>query len=178
MAKHSIEDWFHLYEKDITSFLMYYTGSIDVEDLVQETFLIAMKKISSFKEQSHPKTWLISIARNTVIDRYRRNKVWKRIKHLLLREQKLSNESEERMMVKQENAHLYKAIEQLTPRYKEIVILRGILELPSKEVSEVLKTNVNQVNVTFHRALKRLKEILVEEGLTNEELTSKFKEPS
>lgn len=173
MVKHSIEDWFNLYERDVTSFLIYYTGSMDVEDFVQETFLIAMKKLSGFKEQSHPKTWLISIARNIVIDRYRRRKVWNRIKHFLLKEQKLSNESEEQIIVKQESTQLYQAIHQLSSRYKEVVILRGILELSSKEVSEILNTNVNQVNVTFHRALKKLKEQLVEEGFTNEELTRK-----
>ena len=151
---------------------------MDVEDLVQETFLIAIKKIASFKEQSHPKTWLISIARNIVIDNYRRRKVWNRIKDSFFKEQGLSNESEEQIIDKEESAQLYKAIHQLTPRYKEVIILRGILELPSKEVSEILKTNVNQVNVTFHRALKRLKEQLVEEEFSNEEFTRKSEEPS
>lgn len=61
MANDTIEDWFHLYERDITSFLVYYTGSMDVEDLVQETFLIAIRKMSMFKGQSHPKTRHISI---------------------------------------------------------------------------------------------------------------------
>lgn len=96
----------------------------------------------------------------------------------MLREQKLSNESEKQIMLKQENAQLYKAIHQLSPRYKEVVILRGILELASKEVSEILKTNVNHTNVMYHRSLKKLKEILVKEGFTNEELTRKIEKPS
>ncbi|HSO58436.1 MAG TPA: sigma-70 family RNA polymerase sigma factor, partial [Paenisporosarcina sp.] len=83
MGDHSVASWFQSYEKDVTSFLIYYTGSIEVEDLVQDTFLIAMNKLSNFKGDSHPKTWLISIARNIVIDRYRRRKVWERIKHVL-----------------------------------------------------------------------------------------------
>ena len=78
-----IEEWFELYERDITSFLVYYTGSMDVEDLVQETFLRAFNKISRFNEKAHPKTWLISIARNMVIDQYRRNRVWRKIRHML-----------------------------------------------------------------------------------------------
>ncbi len=168
MKNDTIEDWFQLYERDITSFLIYYTGSMDVEDLVQETFLIAMRKMALFKGQSHPKTWLISIARNRVIDKYRRRKLWESIKHLVTREPKLLNELEEQTINKQEVVQLYKAIHQLPPTSKEVVILRGILELPSKEVSEILNTNVNHVNVLFHRSLKRLREILVEEGFTNE----------
>ena len=181
MVNHSIEDWFQLYERDITSFLTYYTGSVDVEDLVQETFLIAMKKMPSFQEQSHPKTWLISIARNRVIDQYRRRKVWERIKHVVFREQPLSNALEEQAIINQDIAQLYKAIHLLPPRYKEVVILRGILELPAKEVSEILKSNVNHVNVLFHRSLKKLKDLLVEEGVTDEgngKVAGKSEKPS
>ena len=178
MTNRKIEEWFQLYEGDITSFLIYYTGSMDVEDLVQETFMIAMKKMYVFKEQANPKTWLISIARNKVIDDYRRRKVWEKIKYSLLGEQKISKGLEERAIINQEIVHLYKAIHQLSPRYKEVVILRGILELAPKEVSEVLRTNVNHVNVMYHRALKRLKEILVKEGMDYEDFTRKSEESS
>lgn len=169
MEDYAIEDWFHMYERDITSFLIYYTGLMDVEDLVQETFMIALKKMPEFKAQSHPKTWLISIARNRVIDNYRRRKVWQRIKHLIIREEETSNELEERTILNQEIAQLYKAIHLLPHRNREVVILRGILEFTPKEASEALNSTVNNVNVIFHRSLRKLKVILVElEGLTNE----------
>lgn len=50
MKEDCIEQWFEMYERDITSFLIYLTGSRDVEDYVQETFLIAMKKCQDLKE--------------------------------------------------------------------------------------------------------------------------------
>ena len=169
MVRHLIEDWFELYEKDITSYLIYYIGSKDVEDLVQDTFMKAMKKMSKFKGQSHPKTWLISIARNIVIDNYRRRKVWDRVKGLAVQDQRFSNEAEEQTIINQEIGQLYEAIQQLPPKYKEVIILRAILELNPQEASEVLKSNVNHVNVTYHRSLKKLKEILVVKvGFTNE----------
>ncbi|WP_186672179.1 RNA polymerase sigma factor [Sporosarcina sp. BP05] len=62
MKNHTIEEWFQLYERDITSYLTSYTGSTDVEDLVQETFMIALKKNGWVKGQSHPKTWLMITA--------------------------------------------------------------------------------------------------------------------
>lgn len=181
MANSSIEDWFQLYERDITSYLIYYMGSLDVEDVVQETFIVAMKKMSRFNEQSHPKTWLISIARNIVIDTYRRRKVWERIKVFVSHRQEFSNELEVQIIAKQDNIQLYKAIHRLSPQYKEIVILRGILELSSKEVSEIVRSNVNRVNVMFHRSLKRLNELLEEEGFTyerDEKLTRESEKPS
>ncbi|WP_254660760.1 sigma factor [Bacillus sp. FJAT-27225] len=40
-AGQQIEQWFYQYEKDIFNYLVYYTGTRDVEDLVQDTFLRA-----------------------------------------------------------------------------------------------------------------------------------------
>ncbi len=168
MEEHSIEDWFHNYEQDVTSFLVYYTGSVEVEDLVQDTFLIAMNKLTSFKGDSHPKTWLISIARNIVIDRYRKNKVWERIKHILSAEQPIATTIENSIMKNSEQTQLVNAIHQLPSPYKEVVILRGIMELSSKEASVILKCSTNKVNVMYHRALKKIKEILEEEGFCYE----------
>lgn len=172
MMDDSIEEWFVLYERDITSFLVYYTGSKDVEDLVQDTFLIAMKKMKAFKGHSHPKTWLITIARNLVIDRYRRGKVWDRIRQYIVQEQKEINEVEDEIIGLENNMQLRKAIEQLSPAYREVVILRGILEYSPKEISEVLGCTVNHVNVTYHRSLKRLRELLDEEVESIEKIGS------
>lgn len=176
MPNHSIEEWFQLYERDITSFLIYYTGSRDVEDLVQETFLIAWRKLATFQGRSHPKTWLISIARNLVLDRYKKRKIWRRIKHLLLLEQKASKDLEDQAIEQEEMQQLYYAIRKLSPRDQEVVILRGILELSTKETSVIIDTNENHINVLYHRALKKLKSLLQEEGGSfdgNEEIGKK-----
>jgi RNA polymerase sigma-70 factor (ECF subfamily) len=99
----TIEQWFYDYEKDITSFLIYFTGTNEVEDLVQDTFVIALRKLPMFKGNSQPKTWLISIARNLVIDRYRKP---------------ASNQIEEQTLKKIANSQLYDAILQLAPPFK------------------------------------------------------------
>jgi len=160
----SIEDWFIKYEKDITSFLVYYTGTIDVEDLVQDTFLIAMKQMSNFRSESNPKTWLISIARNKIIDQYRRKKLWERIKGILSTEPTSIAPVEAKMILNDDISYLTKAISQLPEKYKEVVILRGILELSPEETATILRSSRNQVNVTYHRSLKKLKDILEREG--------------
>jgi RNA polymerase sigma-70 factor (TIGR02943 family) len=42
------------------------------EDLVQDTFLAALQSMDKFKGDSKPKTWLLSILNNKIIDHYRR----------------------------------------------------------------------------------------------------------
>ncbi|MBO0960300.1 RNA polymerase sigma factor [Neobacillus sp. MM2021_6] len=161
---HQIETWFIQYEKDITNYLVYYTGTTDVEDLVQETFLRAFRSFSSFKNESNPKTWLISIARNTAIDFYRKKSMWQRLKERLDHESPKQHErqTEEKFIRKIEYAQLYHAINELKPNYRDVVLLRGIAELSSQEVGQVLGWSENKVNVTFFRAVKKLNEQLKE----------------
>ncbi|SES20406.1 RNA polymerase sigma factor [Psychrobacillus sp. OK032] len=170
MERSWIEKWFELYERDITSFLIYYTGSLDIEDLVQETFLRAWSNIKKYNESAHPKTWLISIARNMVIDHYRRDRVWSKIKNTLLHEKSFSINTEQHIILNQENSHLYNAISKLPSTNKEVIILKGILEMSSKEVSRIMKSNENNINVMYHRSLKKLKTLMEKEGYEYGEL--------
>ncbi|MBB2482931.1 RNA polymerase sigma factor [Bacillus sp. APMAM] len=63
-SKKIISDWFHQYSDDIYQFFLYRIRPSDVEDLVQEVFIRAIKGLQSFQGNSSPKTWLFSIARN------------------------------------------------------------------------------------------------------------------
>lgn len=159
-----IETWFIQYEKDVTNYLVYYTGTTDVEDLVQETFLRAFRALDRFKHESSPKTWLISIARNTATDLYRKNSVWTRLKGRLNQESPIEQLSltEDRLLKKVEYATLYDAINNLKPNYRDVVLLRGIAELSAQEAARVLGWSENKVNVTFFRAVKKLNERLKE----------------
>ena len=47
------------------------------EDLVQDTFFSAVKAVSSFKEESTEKTWLVKILQNKIVDHYRKKDVLK-----------------------------------------------------------------------------------------------------
>lgn len=42
------------------------------EDLVQETFLAALKSIAAFRSESSPRTWLVGLLRHKIADYYRR----------------------------------------------------------------------------------------------------------
>lgn len=72
MDEELISDWFDAYADDIYRFLVYYTATSDVEDLLQDVFIRAIDRYDSFRAESSPKTWLISIARNLAIDEERK----------------------------------------------------------------------------------------------------------
>jgi RNA polymerase sigma-70 factor (TIGR02943 family) len=73
MANELISQWVSLYTEDMFSWAFHKTSSAEVaEDLVQDTFLAATEKFSSFKGESATKTWLFSILNNKIVDHYRK----------------------------------------------------------------------------------------------------------
>lgn len=74
--KEIISTWFYEYSDDIYQFLYYRLSSkhYDVEDLVQEVFIKALRSIEDFQGKSSPKTWLYSIAKNVATDAIRKKK--------------------------------------------------------------------------------------------------------
>ncbi|MCA1319565.1 RNA polymerase sigma factor [Bacillus tianshenii] len=154
-----ITDWFRAYHNDIYNFLIYYTGGMDVEDLVQETFVKAVRNIHKFKGDASPRTWLISIARNVAIDesRKRRKEETKRTRLFRFNDSaKVSDSPEEIVGLSETKAELYMAIRTLKQSYYDVLMLRGINELSVQETAQALKWSENKVNLSYHRALKAL----------------------
>ncbi|GAA0307574.1 RNA polymerase sigma-70 factor (ECF subfamily) [Gracilibacillus halotolerans] len=162
MNEELITDWFDAYANDVYRFLIYYTSSADVEDLVQEVFIKAIHHYDHFRGDSSPKTWLFSIARNVAIDQARKNnrKNWRSLIHLY--EDNTDPSPEETKITKETVQELYEAIEKLKQSYRDVIILRAIKELSVKETAKILNWTDTKVRVTYHRALNVLKEQLKE----------------
>ena len=83
-----IREWVASYSESLYLWAVQKTSSKETaEDLVQDTFLSAVKSYDSFKGKSSPKTWLFRILNNKIIDYYRKAS---RSKHQALDELKAS----------------------------------------------------------------------------------------
>lgn len=70
--QHTVEEWVSLYTDELFSWAIHKVKHRSTaEDLVQETFLVAVEKQESFKGNSSPKTWLFAILNNKINDFYR-----------------------------------------------------------------------------------------------------------
>jgi RNA polymerase sigma-70 factor, ECF subfamily len=157
MISNKISEWYSLYNKDIYHFLVYYIGSSDVEDLVQETFIRAIKGFDTFQQKSSPKTWLFSIARNVGIDEMRKRKRLRRKQNISFLDEQSDKGTPEKILQHNENNRmLYQAIQSLKDNYRDVIILRGIKELSVAETASILNWNESKVRITYHRALKTL----------------------
>lgn len=158
--KQVIEKWFIDHNHSITKYLVYYTGHTDVEDMVQDCFLKAYQGLDQYNGNSEPKTWLISIARNLAIDKIRRDKILNFIPNSLLSDRLASNQSvEETVLWNEDLRKIYQIICSLKRNYRDVTVLRGIMDLSSKETSYILNWSENKVDVTFHRAVQKIRKL-------------------
>lgn len=68
----AITCWVQLYSDSLYSWALHKTSNKETaEDLVQETFLVALESFHKFKDESNPKTWLFAILNNKINDHYR-----------------------------------------------------------------------------------------------------------
>ncbi|WP_331766821.1 sigma-70 family RNA polymerase sigma factor [Embleya sp. NBC_00896] len=67
----AVEDFVRGTHRDVWRFVAYLTDVQSADDLTQETYLRAWTALPRFTGASSVRTWLLTIARRTVVDRYR-----------------------------------------------------------------------------------------------------------
>ena len=135
----------------------------DAEDVVQESYLRALKFFSGFRgENGRP--WLLTIVRNTCFTWLRQNRFSELTE---LDEQVHSREREPRnpesiLLAAAHSETVRKAIEALPPEFREVIILREMEDLSYKEISVIASIPVGTVMSRLARARSRLQELLSE----------------
>lgn len=134
----------------------------DAEDAAQEAFLKAYRGLRSFRAESKFSTWLMSIVMNEARNRLR-SKARMKVESLdepagedghvspaLLRDwREIPSETLERMELR---AKLREAIMELSPIYREVLLLREVEEMSVEESAEALGISRGAVKVRLHRA--------------------------
>jgi RNA polymerase sigma factor (sigma-70 family) len=147
----------------VYGFLAYRTrNQAAAEDLTQATFEHALRAWSRFdpRKGSH-RTWLLTIARNLLIDHHRRD----RSSRIEIDEGMLPPVAgpEERPMASHEIAE---ALSRLGDRDREVIALRFGGDLTGPEIAEVLGLTLANVQQILSRSLRKLRAILDEAGFS------------
>jgi len=140
----------------------------DADNLTQECFLRAYTTRKTFRGECTVQTWLLRIAVNLARDhvRNRRAGFWRR----LLR---LDDEStpeptfdltspqpsaERGMLAREELDRVWRAVDGLSERQKEVFLLRFVEDLELKEIAAVLQLSTGTVKAQLFRAVSRIRE--------------------
>lgn len=149
----------------------------DTEDLYQEIFVSAYQKIAALREPTRFGPWLIKISKNRLLNHYRGRMTWQR----MLARPGLGEESGGDLIDRQrdespgpiEQASLLSmresvmaAIGKLSVRYRMVVYLTLIDEMPPVEIAARLDMKESTVRMRLLRGLGKLRKTLINMGVT------------
>lgn len=156
----NIEEIYKQYFTTVNKYLFCLTRNQDLsEELTQETFYRAVKKIDSFKGDCKISVWLCQIAKNLWYDELNKQKRTKPIEEDELKKIEARDDTENNIANKEEKMELYRRIQKLDKQTKEVVYLRLTGELSFKEIGDILNKSENWARVTFYRGKQKLKEV-------------------
>lgn len=155
-----IEEIYKKYFETVNKYLFCLTHNNNIsEELTQETFYKAVKKINTYKGECKMSVWLCQIAKNLWYDQCRKNKKFVNIDEANLLNIQDLNILEDQVILKDEKVSLFKKMQNLDERTREVMYLRITGELSFKEIGLILNKTENWARVTFYRGKKSLKEV-------------------
>lgn len=155
-----IEKIYEEYFETVNKYLFCLTHNSDIsEELTQETFCKAVKKINTYKGECKISVWLCQIAKNLWYDQCRKNKKLVNTKESELLNMQVLSSLEEQVISNDEKIRLYKKMQKLDVQTREVMYLRITGELSFKEIGIILNKTENWARVTFYRGKNQLKEV-------------------
>ena len=158
------------HRKPVFNFILRYVGDKETaEDLLQETFMRVIKGAEAYKRQAKFTTWLYTIARNLCVDQTRRRK---HRKHASLDAPMSSDEdsgtlldvvsgnemaSDRKTVNKQLEQRMNQAIQSLVEEQREVFMMREFLDMPFKQIADVVGVPENTVKSRMRYALEKLR---------------------
>jgi len=126
----------------------------DVDDLVQEVFLAALKRLNSLRESAAFGGWLAMIARNRAVDYYRRARETEELTDDMPVASHRDTEAEH------EAARMLEVVRGLPEAYRETLVMRLVEGMSGPEIAARTGMTPASVRVNLHRGMKILREKL------------------
>ena len=173
----SIENFTREFEEvrgPMKSYLLRITASVnDAEDIVQDTYLKAVEKLSGFRGESTLKTWLFTIASNLAKDNLRAQKRWTENVTDLGKSAALANREffaeamqiratspQGQFEIKEHIAFCFTCISKSLPLEQQIcILLKEVYDFKITEVAAILQTNEAMVKYYLHTGRSKMTDI-------------------
>ncbi|MFJ7732898.1 sigma-70 family RNA polymerase sigma factor [Lysinibacillus sp. NPDC097231] len=154
------------YAQDIIWLIYSYVKDKNIaEDLTQEVFIKAFKKLDGFQGNSSIKTWLYKIAINCSKD-YLKSAYIRRVLpiNIFCKFNNHTTPSTESIYMKHnESAIITKNVLKLPLKYREVIMLFYFEELSINEIEKIIHVNSNTIKTRLRKAKQLLKGALENE---------------
>ena len=152
----NIDEIYKKYANLIKNYIYAITGNINLsEEIMQETFIVAINQIDKFRGECDISVWLCSIAKKIL---YKETKKSNSKNMVSIDDLDISsNENiEENYISKDNKIKLYKTLQNLDANTREVIYLRFTGDLSFKEIGQILGKSENWARVTFFRGKQKL----------------------
>ena len=153
-SRAKVEGWYREYGSVLLRYLSRRFGRGGADDLLQETFVQALRRPQRAGETVSPRAWLFGIARNVGITAFRRRKLTVDLPQGVAAP---AAEVDERL------AEMRQAIAKLPAEMRETLELRLADDLSYEEIAAILEIPVGTVRSRLHNAVKKLREEMCHE---------------
>lgn len=153
------------YGKMLYKYVFCLTGNEDItEEIVQETFLVAVKDINKFRNECKISTWLCQISKYIWYKKLKKEKLKKEIPLDILENTLYIEETiEENFLNKEKKIQLFKKIQEFDEDTKNVMYLRIFGNFEYSEIAEIMNKTSNWARIVFFRGKQKLKEDLENE---------------
>lgn len=127
------------------------------EEITQEAFFKALKKIDSFRGDCKINVWLCQIAKNTYYSISENKKKYVDFPYERIPDTK---SIEQTIFNKEMAMQIYKILHKLEEPYKEVFWMRTFLDLSIKEIAYLFEKTESWARVTYYRAKLKIKEAI------------------
>jgi RNA polymerase sigma-70 factor (ECF subfamily) len=128
-------------------------------DVVQETFIAAVKHLGGLREDGKFGSWLFGIAHQKVIQR------WRKRREVLLEEipespDEFEDAPDELIIRREQETEFMTLLEKLPPPQRSVLMLYFLEEFPLEEIAQIEATSIGTVKSRLHYAKKNLRKLL------------------
>lgn len=160
MKTSDFDEIYREYFRDVFLYLMSICHNESLaEELVQETFIKAMKAVDNFRGDCNLRVWLCQIAKNEYLMYCRGRKRHGGEETVGLPETDSRVRFEEALEDSADALDIHKILHTLEEPYKEVFWLRTFGELPFAQIAEVFGRSESWARVTYHRARLKIAEL-------------------
>jgi RNA polymerase sigma-70 factor (ECF subfamily) len=165
------------HRKPVFNFILRFVGDpTQAEDVLQDVFLRLIKGADAYQRQAKFTTWLYTIARNLCVDLSRRAKHRRAYSLDVPMDQSEGKEgatlldvvpdggaaTDRKVIGKELHGKLQAAIARLSDEQREVFLMREFLDMPFKEIADVVGCPENTVKSRMRYALEKLRDDLEE----------------
>lgn|GEM_PF-222250 len=140
----------------------YLVPAEDVEDVTQKIFIAVLKSMDTFRGEAHFGTWLRTLTDHKVVDFYRKRGRQKEAQLAPLSDASHQNDGNSVAKL-EEHIVIGRALQGLPKKYREIILLRVIENVPYNEIAELNRSSLEATKSLYRRAISAFRELMEEE---------------